>query len=197
CVEFIGKAAKRVVTTAKAVRQISCDRPDVRRHIALTKASFVNLQIMFKLRGLRFNLCNTIHRPGGAARPVRVRLLLRLMLFFMSHSAHLCEAARLVFNCLDPLVQLIELLLLPLILHAQALVLALYAKMHGLLRQSVKTVERGAEEYGCNSCRDFEPALMDTDTAYAGTGTRSVGDDKSVKAVVSVYHDVLLRAYST
>src|SRR2546423_3155915 len=150
CVEFIGKPAEWVGTTAEAVCQISCDRPDVRRHIALTKASFVNLQIMFKLRGLRFNLCNTIHRPGGAARPVRVRLLLRLMLFFMSHSAHLCEAARLVFNCLDPLVQLIELLLLPLILHAQALVLALYAKMHGLLRQSVKTVERGAEKYGCN-----------------------------------------------
>src|SRR2546423_3293395 len=106
CVEFIGKAAEWVVTTAEAVCQISCDRPDVRRHIALTKASFVNLQIMFKLRGLRFNLCNTIHRPGGAPRPVHVRLLLRLILFLINLFALLCVAAPPAFNSLQPLVEL-------------------------------------------------------------------------------------------
>jgi hypothetical protein len=74
---------------------------------------------------------------------------------------------------------------LPFVLSAKTLVFNLNAKMLGLLRQSVKPIETAAEENGRDQRKESEPFLFNANSSDSSSGTGSVGNNKSIKSVVS------------
>ena len=99
----------------------------------------------------------------------RALLLLPLRLTLGGDAGHLGEAPGGVFDGVDAVLELPELLALALVLQPQAVVLLLDAQVQGLLRQAVDAVRRAAEEDRDDDGRGLDPALVDGDAADVGT----------------------------
>src|SRR5205085_8375545 len=95
-------------------------------------------------------------------------------------AAHLGDAARFILNRIHAIFQLLELLALLFVLHAQALILALDSQVRGFAEYAVDAVERGADRDASEYGGEFQPTFVDGDAPDLGAGTRGMSGDESV-----------------
>src|SRR6266849_1318704 len=98
----------------------------------------------------------------------RTTLAVHGLRFFLN-AGRLSQLARSVFDGVNAIVQVLQLLPLLIVLGAQARVLVLDADVFSLLRQSIKTVKQSARNGEQHDGRDFQPTLMDADATDMGS----------------------------
>jgi hypothetical protein len=183
--KFRRAAAERIATPAETIGCLAAlDRPDRGNARAFAQRRFVSVQFVFELDGARLDCGDGggVHFDERSARAALARALL-LALSFVLHgrrAGNFRDATRSVFNRIDAIFQLFELLSLLLVLHAQARVFAFDVDMLRVAEHAVEAVERGAQDEAQECARRFEPAFMNADATNFRTRTRGTGDDKSV-----------------
>ncbi len=107
----------------------------------LAQGRFIFMHLLLKVCGFVFERRQT----GGAKRNRRSTLSVQPALLAKRKTGYLCQATRSIFDRVDAIVEIPQLLSLFFILCAQPLVLLFDAKMLCLLRQTVEAIEKATE----------------------------------------------------
>jgi hypothetical protein len=142
------------------------------------------VQFLFELDGARLNCGDgcCVHFDERTTSAALARALLFALNFVLRgrRAGNFRDATRSVFNGVNAIFQLFELLPLFLVLHAQARIFAFDVDVLRVAEHAVEAVERGAQDEARECARRFEPAFMNADATNFRTRTRSASDDKSV-----------------
>src|SRR5205807_8765830 len=112
-----------------------------RSHAALAQGRFIFTHLLLKVGGFVFECRQT----SAAKRNRRSTLSVQPSLLAKRKTGYLCQATRSIFDCVDAIVEIPQLLSLFFVLCTQTLVFLFDAKMLCLLRQTVEAVEKATK----------------------------------------------------
>src|SRR5258706_6646735 len=96
-----------------------------------------------------------------------------------------CQLSRSVLDRIHAFVQVLQFLPLLVILSAQSLIFMVDAQMTCLLGKAIESIDQATHNRKHPDCGHLQPAFVDANATYMGSGTGSTGDNKGVKTVVS------------